>query len=79
MLPPIGPDLELVDDDVLRDVNFLVFERVGRLELVSMMFMFLLKEMMTYEYNANSAYYAPFGKHQELITGSDLTQLEHRR
>ena len=30
---------------------------------------------MTYEYNAK-ARYAPFGKHQELITGRDLTQLE---
>ena len=29
---------------------------------------------MTYEYNPK-ARYAPFGKHQELITGSDLTQL----
>ena len=30
---------------------------------------------MAYGYNAK-AYYAPFGKHQELITGEDLTQLE---
>ena len=29
---------------------------------------------MSYEYNAK-AHYAPYGKHQELITGSDLTQL----
>ena len=29
---------------------------------------------MTYEYNAK-AHYAPFGKHRELIAGSDLTQL----
>ena len=40
-----------------------------------MAFMFLLKETMTYEYNAK-AHYAPFGKHRELITGEDLTQLE---
>ena len=30
---------------------------------------------MTYEYNAKS-HYAPFGKHQEVITGEDLTQLK---
>ena len=30
---------------------------------------------MTYSYNAK-AHYAPYGKHQELITGEDLTQLE---
>ena len=30
---------------------------------------------MSYEYNAK-AHYAPFGRHQELITGNDLTQLE---
>ena len=30
---------------------------------------------MTYEYNAK-AHYAPCGKHRELITGKDLTQLE---
>ena len=30
---------------------------------------------MSYEYDAR-AHYAPFGKHQELITGRDLTQLE---
>ena len=35
-----------------------------------MMFMFL----MSYEYNAE-AHYAPYGKHRELITGEDLTQL----
>ena len=29
---------------------------------------------MSYEYNAK-AHYAPYGKHQELITGRDLTQL----
>ena len=31
--------------------------------------------MSYYEYNAK-AHYAPFGKHQELITGEDLTQLK---
>ena len=31
--------------------------------------------MSYYEYNAK-ARYAPYGKHQELITGRDLTQLE---
>ena len=36
--------------------------------------MFLLEEM-GYEYNAK-AHYAPYGKHQELITGEDLTQLK---
>ena len=36
--------------------------------------MFLFREM-TYEYNAK-AHYAPYGKHQELITGEDLTQLK---
>ena len=30
---------------------------------------------MTYEYNAK-AHYAPYGKHQEVITGEDLTQLK---
>ena len=30
---------------------------------------------MTYEYNAK-AHYAPYGKHEELITGEDLTQLK---
>ena len=30
---------------------------------------------MAYEYNAK-AHYAPYGKHQELITGEDLTQLK---
>ena len=30
---------------------------------------------MTYEYNAK-AHYAPYGKHQEMITGEDLTQLK---
>ena len=30
---------------------------------------------MTYEYNPE-AHYAPYGKHRELITGKDLTQLE---
>ena len=29
---------------------------------------------MSYEYNAK-AHYAPYGKHKELITGEDLTQL----
>ena len=31
--------------------------------------------MSDYEYNAK-AHYAPYGKHEELITGEDLTQLE---
>ena len=31
--------------------------------------------MSQYEYNAK-AHYAPYGKHEELITGEDLTQLE---
>ena len=36
---------------------------------------FILRRKMSYEYDAN-AHYAPYGKHQELITGEDLTQLE---
>ena len=36
--------------------------------------MFLLEEM-SYEYNAK-AHYAPYGKHEGLITGEDLTQLK---
>ena len=39
-----------------------------------MTFRMFLKEM-AYEYNAK-AHYAPFGKHQEVITGEDLTQLK---
>ena len=31
--------------------------------------------MSYYEYNAK-AHYAPYGKHQELINGEDLTQLK---
>ena len=31
--------------------------------------------MSDYEYNAK-AHYAPYGKHEESITGEDLTQLE---
>ena len=38
------------------------------------MFRFLLEEM-SYEYNAK-AHYAPYGKHEGLITGEDLTQLK---
>ena len=30
---------------------------------------------MSYEYNAKT-HYAPYGKHREIITGKDLTQLE---
>ena len=30
---------------------------------------------MAYKYNTE-AHYAPYGKHQELITGEDLSQLE---
>ena len=39
------------------------------------MFRFLSLREMSYEYNPK-AHYAPFGKHQELITGEDLTQLK---
>ena len=45
----------------------------GLSKFVRMTFMFSLEEM--YEYNAK-AHYAPFGKHQELITREDLTQLD---